>query len=268
MQIDEPNRLPPTLPRETDHTITSVLVTAEQVEKVLREVDVGKATGPDNISPRLLKNCAKELSVPLAQIFAACLEEKKWPAAWKEANVVPVHKKDSRTDPSHYRPISLLSIMGKVFERMVAAVLGQHLTDNNLLSPRQYGFRPGRSTSDLLLHLSQEWQDTLDEGLDTLVVALDIAGAFDRVWHSGLLAKLCAKGVDGDLLALLGDYLHGRTLRVVINGRASTPAPVGASVPQGSVLGPLLWNIYTRPSKQRTSHQQTLETRDKFWSPV
>ena len=244
MQVDDPHRPPPVLPRETDHSITSVSVTAAQVKRVLEEIDAGKATGPDNISPRVLKYCAEELSAPLANIFAACLEEKRWPSAWKEACVVPAHKKDSRTDPSHYRPISLLSVVGKVFEKLLAADIEKHLADNNLLSPQQFGFRPGRSTSDLLLLLSQEWQDSLDEGRDTLVVALDIAGAFDRVWHSGLLAKLRAKGVAGSLLTLLGDYLHGRSLRVVINGRTSTPAPIGASVPQGSILGPILWNIY------------------------
>ncbi len=153
--------------------------------------------------------------------------------------MIPVHKKDSRTDPSHYRPISLLSAMGEVFERMVATVIGQHLTDNNLLSPHQFGFRPGRSTSDLLL-LSQEWQDSLHEGLDTLVVFLDIAGAFDRVWHSGLVAKLRSKGIAGSLLTLLEDLLQGRSLRVLVNGRTSTPAPIGGSVPQGLILGPVL----------------------------
>ena len=244
MQVGDPNRPPPVLPREADHTITSVLVTAEQVEKVLRDVDVGKATGPDNISPRILKNCARELSGPLATIFAACLEHKKWPAAWKEAHVVPVHKKESRSDPRHYRPISLLSAVGKVFEKMIGETIWRHLNQHNLLSPHQFGFRPGRSTSDLLLLLSQKWQDTLDEGLGTLVVALDIAGAFDRVWHPGLLAKLRAKGVDGSLLMLLEDYLQGRTLRVVLNGRTSKPARIRASVPQGSVLGPVLWNVY------------------------
>ena len=232
------------LPPETDLSVTSVPITAELVEKVLKEVEAGKATGPDNISPRVLKSCAKELASPLAHIFSACLEERKWPSVWKEANVVPVHKKASRSDPSHYRPISLLSAVGKVFEKMIAAVIVQHLYGNNLLSPHQFGFRPGRSTSDLLLLLSQEWQDTLDEGLDTLVVALDIAGAFDRVWHSGLLAKLRAKGIGGSLLTLLQDYLQGRTLRVVVNGRASAPANIGASVPQDSILGPVMWNIY------------------------
>ena len=119
---------------EADHTITSVQVTAKQVEKVLRDADAGKATSPDNISPRVLRNCARELSEPLVTIFAACLKHKKWPAAWKEAHVVPVHKK-SRTDPRHYKPISLLSAVGKVFKKMIAETLWRHLNQHNLLSP-------------------------------------------------------------------------------------------------------------------------------------
>ncbi|XP_045122826.1 uncharacterized protein LOC123511207 [Portunus trituberculatus] len=138
--------------------------------------------------------------------------------------------------PGHYRPISLLSVMGKVFEKLVAAVIWQHLDEHQLLSPHQFGFWPGRSTSDLLLLFSQEWQDILDEGLDTLVVALDIAGAYDRVWHAGLLTKLQAKGIDGGLLKLLEDYLQGRTLRTVVNGRTSSPTNIEASVPQGSAV--------------------------------
>ena len=92
--------------------------------------------------------------------------------------------------------------------------------------------------------LSRDWQDSLDNGLDTLVVALDIAGAFDRVWHAGLLEKLHAKGIHGHLLALMSDYLHDRSLHVVVGGQQSRNLPVGASVPQGSVLGPVLWNLY------------------------
>ncbi len=152
--------------------------------------------------------------------------------------MVPVHKKKLRSDPNNYRPISLFSVVGKVLEKIVGEAICLHLRESQLLSDRQFGFRPGRSTADLLLLLSKDWQDALDEGLDTLV-------AFDRVWHAGLTAKLRAKGIQGDLLLLLQDYLQGRTLQVVINGQSSRPSPVQASVPQGSVLGPILWNTYT-----------------------
>ena len=153
-------------------------------------------------------------------------------------------EKKSRSDPANYRPISLLSVVGKIFERIVVEAINNHLQEHSLLSDQQYGFRSGRSTSDLLMLLSRDWQDSLDNGLDTLVVALDIAGAFDRVWHAGLLEKLRAKGIQGHLLVLMSDYLQGRTLHVVVNGQQSGDLPVGASVPQGSVLGPVLWNLY------------------------
>ncbi|XP_045137147.1 uncharacterized protein LOC123519710 [Portunus trituberculatus] len=136
MQVECPTRPPPVLPRETAHTITSIPITTELVEKHSGNWTQGK--------PR-----AQTESAPGAETMCQEL---------------------------HYRPISLLSVMGKVFEKLVAAVIWQHLDEHQLLSPHQFGFRPGRSTSDLLLLLSQEWQDTLDEGLDTLVVALDIAG--------------------------------------------------------------------------------------------
>ena len=158
--------------------------------------------------------------------------------------MVPVHKKNSRSKPSNYRSVSLLSAVGKVLERIVAKVICQHMSESHLLPDRQFDFRPRHSTSDLLLLLSKNWQDALDEGLNTLVVVLDIVGAYDRVCHAGLVEKLCAKGIQGDLLVLLEDYLRERTLQMVINEQSSRPSPIQALVPQGSVLGPILWNIY------------------------
>ena len=105
----------------------------------------------------------------------------------------PVHKRGSRSDPKNYRPISLLSVMGKMFERIVAQVVCCHLSENYLLLDQHFGFRPGRSTSDVLMFLTRKWQDALDDGQDTVVVALDIAGAFDRIWHGGLLEKSVQK---------------------------------------------------------------------------
>ena len=129
-----------------------------------------------------------------------------------------------------------------MFERIIAEQLTNYLEDHHLQSPRQFGFRRGRSTSDLLL-LSKSWHDALDAGRPSLVIAFDIAEAFDCVWHRGLTAKLEQIGITGDLLHLFSSYLSGRSLHVAVNRFTSASSPVEASVPQGSVFGPILWNM-------------------------
>lgn len=163
---------------------------------------------------------------------------------WKEARIVAVHKKKSKSAVENYRPISLLSIAGKIFEKILCLHITEYLNKHYLLSIKQFGFQKERSASDLLLKMVTSWNKSLDKGDDTYVVALDIAGAFDRVWHSGLVAKLESLGIEGDLLQLLGNYLQNRELTVVVNGCSSKQHKIEASVPQGSVMGPLLWNIY------------------------
>ncbi|KAK4327801.1 hypothetical protein Pmani_001749 [Petrolisthes manimaculis] len=142
-----------------------VEVTQGKVEHLLRAVDVRKASGPDDVS-----HCSSELAGPLTEVFTSCIQENTWPSIWKEARVVPVHKRKSRTNPANYRPISLLSVVGKIFERIVVQTLTHHLDDESLLSNQKFGFRSGRSTSDLLMLLSRDWQDSLDNDLDTIVV--------------------------------------------------------------------------------------------------
>lgn len=244
MTITEPERHPPALPQLCASRLENINVSEEQVLKYLKLVNTKKAIGPDDISPHILKNCARELAFPLMKIFCSCLQEKMWPEQWKKARVTPIHKKNEKSDPKNYRPISLLSVVSKILEKIIAEQLTNFLDEHHLLSHRQYGFRKGHSTADLLLLLSRNWNDALDAGLNTLVIALDIAGAFDCVWHQGLIAKLGALGIAGDLLELFSNYLTGRSLCVVVNGQSSSFYPIGASVPQGSVLGPILWNIY------------------------
>ena len=142
----------------------------------------------------------------------------------------------------NYRPVSLLPVLSK--ESIVASRVTVHLKKHHLICIRKFGFRPGRSAADLHLLLTSEWSAALDTGKATAVIALDIEGAFDRVWHSGLLAKLRAASLDGPLLQLFGDYLRERQLKVVVDGQESEKQPIRAGVPQGSCLGPLLWNLY------------------------
>ncbi len=163
---------------------------------------------------------------------------------WKTCNVVPVHKKGSRSEPANYRPVALFSVVGKVLESVTAQRLTSHLESQHLLSDRQFGFRKERSAADLTLLLSTDWSDGLDQGSPTAVLTLDIVGAFDRVWHSALVERLRSAGVGDPLLSLLTHYLQERHLRVVHGGRQPSLLAIEAGVPQGSVLGPLLWNIY------------------------
>ena len=244
MSVPDPSLPPPDVPSLTKASLECFTVTEEEVKHHLLQTDPNKALGPDNISPHMLKKCAVQLAPPLTTIFNNILTSRKWPSQWKEARVVAVHKKFSKRDPKNYRPISLLSTVGKILEALITTSITTFLDSQYLLSPKQFGFRKGKSAADLLLLQSSSWNHSLDCGKDTFVIALDIAGAFDRVWHQGLTAKLRSLGVRGALLQLIQDYLQGRTLRVVINGQTSAKHPIKASVPQGSVLGPLLWNVF------------------------
>jgi len=243
MTVPDANRTPPEIPSVCHDQLPGLQICHTRTKVILQNLNTKKAPGSDDISPHTLRRCAAELSQPLSSIFQSCIEESCWPTIWKEARVIPLHKKQSKTNPDNYRPISLLPCISKVFEKIIAEQLMEHLENHNLISNRQFGFRSSRSTADLLL-LSKNWQDALDTSQDTLVIALDIAGAFDRVWHRGLLAKLQARGISSNLLRLFSDYLTGRTMQVVIGGQSSHKYPIQASVPQGSVLGPILWNIY------------------------
>ena len=126
----------------------------------------------------------------------------------------------------------------------MASSITEHLETNRLLSLKQFGFRKERSTSDILLQMTSKWNSSLDRGIDTYVIALDIAGAFDRVWHAGLLAKIKSYGIDNEIFDLITDYLKDRFFKVVVNGSESREHIIEASVPQGSVLGPIFWNIF------------------------
>lgn len=192
----------------------------------------------------MLKLCASECSKPLKLIFAKCIEDGQYPAIWKRANVVPVHKKGNRQVISNYRPISLLPICGKLFEKILFDAIYKHLSDNELISPNQSGFRPGDSTINQLLAITHEIYTGFEDRMETRAVFLDISKAFDRVWHDGLLLKLKSNGIHGPLYSLIQNFLADRYQRVVLNGKMSSWERIEAGVPQGSVLGPLFFLVY------------------------
>ena len=157
------------------------------------------------------------------------------------SNVVPVHKRSSKAAACGYQPVSLLSVMSKVMVTIINKQLMNNLDRHELLTTRQYGFRKGLGTADLLTALHHEWATTISRGGLVRVLAIDIAGAFDRVSHADLLHEVESMGIAGQLLTWLTDYLSGRRLQVVVGGQHSATFPIRAGVPQGSILGPTLF---------------------------
>ncbi len=153
-------------------------------------------------------------------------------------------KKGDRSKPSNYRPIALLSCLSKAFETILKKWLFKHLSSFNLLSDRQYGFRKERSTGDLLAILTNSWSSSLSRFGETFAVALDIAEAFDRVWHKSLISKLPSYGFYPSLCTFISSFLSGRSISAELDGYCSKPKPINSGVPQGSVLSPTLFLLF------------------------
>ena len=240
--------LPPFPPR-TDAILSQIRFRA--VLKQLRCLEISKAYGPDTISCRVLKECASEPSKSLSRLFSSCLSHGYQPTAWKVAIVVPIHKRKAKGDVRNYRPVSSFCIVSKVMERIVNQQLINHLNRNTLLSANQFGFRKSIGTADLLTSLQHEWALTTSKGRTIQALAIDIAGAFDRVSYPGLLCKLRGYGIGGPLLAWLTSYLQDRKLQAVVEGQTSTPSTIRPGVPQGSNLGPTLFLVYINDAEDQ-----------------
>ena len=224
--------------------IDQMHVSISDVEQVLSNLDVNSAMGPDRLHPMLLRSCAAYLAYPFYVIFCRSLAEGVLPAHWKRSLVIPIFKKGLRYDALNYRPISLTSVPCKCLEKLICHGLYSFLTHNDLLTNDQFGFRPGRSTEDQLLLTYNDVSTWLDEGSLVDLVLFDFSKAFDVVSHAILINKLMCIGVRGQVLSWIHHFLVGRSMSVMIKDAISQPREVLSGVPQGSVLGPILFLVY------------------------
>ena len=213
----------PTINFLTDKRIDDISIQSDEIIRLIRNLNPNKATGSDGISGQMLLLCDDSVGLPLKIIFQNILETSTYPDMWKLANITPIFKKGNKQLIKNYRPISLLPICGKMFEKTIFNKLYSYLETNNLITKNQSGFRPGDSTTNQLLYLVNEIHEAFEnpKSLEVRAVFLDISKAFDKVWHDGLIFKLKQNGISGSLLKLFENYLLNRKQRVVLNGTYS-----------------------------------------------
>ena len=243
--VEEDNReftqmnIMPNLPN-----MESIKVKEEDILKRLLKLNINKSPGPDKLHPRILYEVRNEIVSALVIIFNQSLIDHHVPQDWRAGNVSPVFKKGSKTDPANYRPISLTSIVCKIFESIIRDHIVDYFEDNNLYSVKQYGFIKGRSTVLQLLRILDDWTEMLEGGGQIDVIYTDFEKAFDRVPHKRLISKLYSYNINEDIIKWIKAYLENRIQRVKIQNSYSKWGNVISGIPQGTILGPLLFIIY------------------------
>ena len=237
-------------------------VTEESVLKILKDIDPTKAAGMDNISGRFIKDAAPVLAKPITQLCNLSIKLSSFPTRCKIAKIKPIYKKGSKIDPQNYRPISLLPLISKIFEKVIHDQTQNYITKNKILYALQSGFRSKYSTNSCLVYLTNLISEGFDTGLYTGMILIDLQKAFDTIDHKLLLEKMTYLGFSESTIRWFECYLSNRAFIVNINDKFSQLGKVSCGVPQGSILGPILFLLYVNDMPQAISSKLLLYADD------
>ena len=227
-----------------DSTMSFSSLTPDELEKAFKSLKSNKSPGIDEIDVNVIKEIFDIIKPILQHIFNLSILEGKFPDELKIAKVTPVFKAGDKTDPGNYRPISVLSCLSKILEKIMYNRLYDYLTKNNILFKKQFGFQKNHSTEHALLELISEISESFENSKYTIGVFIDLSKAFDTVNHDILISKLRRYGITGTNLDWFKNYLTNRKQRVTYDGSLTKTKRIVCGVPQGSILGPLLFLIY------------------------
>ena len=238
------NGVPLSIPSKSEVLMDKIVISEEMLLRVIHNMDPKTSLTPDDLPAKVIKMIAPQIKHFLKRFFQLSLDTGVLPQQWKKAVVSPIHKKSSKNIAKNYRPISLTSCICRILEAIIKNVIIEYLFAQNLLSKHQHGFLPGRGTTTQLLHSLNNWSASFDNNEAVDIVYTDFSKAFDTVSHAKLVEVLRAFGIRGTTLSWLKEFLSNRVQRVMINGDLSDPLDVLSGVPQGSVLGPLLFILF------------------------
>nr|KAG5696843.1 hypothetical protein BaRGS_030967 [Batillaria attramentaria] len=233
------------LRKKTPTESMSADFTLQELNNASRQLKNKKAPGRDGITNEMIKHLGRHAKQKLLEIYNQSWNSGEFPASWKEAIITPILKKGKdKHNKTSYRPISLLSCLGKTMERMVNRRLQYHLEKNNLINRTQSGFRKNRNTEDQITLLTQDIENGFQQKMKSLAVFVDLTKAFDKVWKEALLLKLLQKNVCGTMYWWIHSYLFQRSARVKLDGQTSTRVKIREGVPQGCCISPTLFIVF------------------------